>query len=50
METRADEISCSESKVGSYGTIFSESLFNFEGPKLSLEARPAVGNKGGKYL
>ena len=38
------------SKVGSYGTIFSESLFNFEGPKLSLEARPAVGNNGGQYL
>ena len=29
------------SKVGSYGTIFPESLFNFEGPRLSLDARPA---------
>ena len=29
------------SKVGSYGKPFSESLFNFEGPRLSLDARPS---------
>ena len=41
METRTVQQLFQHPEVG-YGDLNPESLFNFEGPKLSLEARPAV--------